>query len=100
MKRKFEEWYLGEIMKQLDGKDIEFAELQPIKLGMHVLKELGVKGMVEMAEYFGENPQIVVSGFMKAGIAGALDGQSFYYNFHLSKLLIFTVCTDCEAEIK
>ena len=75
MKRKFEEWYSGEIMKQLDGKDIESAELQPINLGMPVLKELGAKWMVEMAEYFGENLQIVVNGFVKAGIAGALDGH-------------------------
>ena len=31
--------------------------------------------MVEMAAYFGENPQTVVNGFVKAGIAGALDGH-------------------------
>ena len=58
-----------------EGKDIESAELQPINLGMPVLKELGAKWTVEMAEYFGENPQIVVNGFVKAGIAGALDGH-------------------------
>ena len=75
LKRKFEEWYSGEITKQLEGKDIESAELQSINLGMPVLKELGAKWMAEMAEYFGENPQIVVNGFVKAGIAGALDGQ-------------------------
>ena len=34
-----------------------------------------VKWMLEMAAYFGENPQIVVNGFVKAGIAGALDGH-------------------------
>ena len=62
-------------MKQLEGRDIESAELQPIILGMPVLKELGAKWMVEMAEYFGENPQIVVNGLVKAGIAGALDGH-------------------------
>ena len=75
LKRKFEEWYSGEIMKQLEGRDIESAELQPINLGMPVLKELGAKWMVEMVEYFGENPQIVVNGFVKAGIARALDGH-------------------------
>ena len=31
--------------------------------------------MVEMAEYFAENPQIIVNGFIKAGITGALDGH-------------------------
>jgi hypothetical protein len=40
-----------------------------------VLKELGAKWMVEMAEYFADNPQIVVNGFMRTGIVGALDGH-------------------------
>lgn len=75
LKRRFEDWYSGEIMKQLEGRDIESAQLQPINLGMPVLKELGAKWMVEMAAYFGENPQIIVNGFLKSGIAGALDGH-------------------------
>ena len=75
LKRKFEEWYLNEIMKQLEVKDVESAKLQPIDLGMPVLKELGASWMVEMAKYFGENPQIVVNGFIKPGIPGALDGH-------------------------
>ena len=28
-----------------------------------------------MAEYFADNPQIIVNGFVKAGITAALDGQ-------------------------
>ena len=32
--------------------------------------------MVEMAEYFADNPQIIVNGVVKAGIAGALDGHA------------------------
>ena len=62
-------------MKQLEGEDVETAEICPINLGMPVLKELGAKWMVEMAEYFGENPQIIVNGFVKAGIVGALAGD-------------------------
>ena len=31
--------------------------------------------MVEMSQYLAENPQIIVSGFIKAGIPGALDGN-------------------------
>ena len=31
--------------------------------------------MVDIAEYFAHNPQIIANGFAKAGIAGALDGQ-------------------------
>ena len=30
---------------------------------------------MEIAEYFADNPQIIVNGFVKAGIAGALDGH-------------------------
>ncbi|MCG8622396.1 MAG: hypothetical protein MJE68_10430 [Proteobacteria bacterium] len=74
LKRKFEDWYSNEIMKQLEGREIESAKLQPINLGMPVLKELGARWILEMAAYFGENPQIIVNGFVKAGIAEALDG--------------------------
>lgn len=63
------------MIKQLDGRDIKSTKLQPINLSMPGLKELGTKWMVEMAEYFSENPQIIVNGFVKAGIAGALGGH-------------------------
>ena len=62
-------------MKQLEERGVEYAKLQAINLGTPVLKELGAKWMVEMAAYFGENPQFVVSGFVKAGIAAVLDGH-------------------------
>ena len=31
--------------------------------------------MVEMAEYFGDNSQTTVNGFVKASITGALNGH-------------------------
>ena len=31
--------------------------------------------MVEMAQYFADNPQIIVNRFIKEGIAGALSGH-------------------------
>lgn len=37
-----------------------------------MLKELGAKWLVEMAQYFVDNPQIIVNGFIKSGITGAL----------------------------
>ena len=46
--------------------------MQAINLGLPVLKKLGVKWMVEMSEYFTANPQIIVNGLVKAGIARAL----------------------------
>ena len=77
LKRRFEEWYAEQITQQLEGQDIETAVLQPIDLGLPALKELGAKWMVELADYFGENPQIVVNGYIKAEIhvVQALDGK-------------------------
>ena len=72
LKRQFEDWYPGEITKQLEGNDIGSVDLQPISLGLTVIKELGARWLVEMVEYFAENPQTIVNGFFKAGIAGAL----------------------------
>ena len=64
-------------MKQLEGKDtdnMEDVELQPVELSLAVLKEVGAKWLVGMADYISSNPQIVVNGFMHAGITRALDG--------------------------
>ena len=63
-------------MKQLDGKENEAVDLEPINLGLLMLKELGTKWLVEMAEHFEDNPQIIVNGFIRAGIVGALDQVS------------------------
>ena len=41
-----------------------------------MLKELGAKWLVEMAEYFADNPKIIVNGFVRAGITAALDGHA------------------------
>ena len=54
---------------------LESTDLEPINLSLPVLKELGAKWLVQMAEYFADNPQIIVNGFVKAGITAALDGQ-------------------------
>lgn len=68
-KRHFQDYYSQQIIKQFEGKDIESTDLQLINLELPVLKELGAKWIVEMAEYFAENPQIIVKGFVKAGLA-------------------------------
>ena len=75
LKRRFEDWYSQQLAKQFEGRDVVSTDLQPISLGLPVLKELGAKWMVEMAEYFAENPQIIVNECVQAGIAGALDGH-------------------------
>lgn len=78
LRREFQEWYSGEVMKQLDEKDLEDlgeAELQPIDLAMPILKEVGAKWLVGMADYLSSNPQFVVNGFLRSGIARAADGE-------------------------
>ena len=55
---------------------MESTDLEPIYLGLPVLKELGAKWLVQMAEYFADNPHIIVNGVFKAGIAGALNVQA------------------------
>ena len=60
-------------MSQLDGNEGDSPDIEPVNLGLPMLKELGAKWLVQMAEYFSENPQLIVNGFVKAGIAGALD---------------------------
>lgn len=48
-------------------------DIEPVNLGLPMLKKLGAKWLVQMAEYFSDNPQLVVNGFLRAGIASALD---------------------------
>lgn len=76
LRREIEKWYSDKVIKQLEGKDLdnlEEAELEPINMGMPVLKEIGAKWLVGMAKYLSDNPQFRVNGFMRAGIAGAID---------------------------
>ena len=53
LKRKFNEWYTEQVMKQLEdtGDDLEDAQLQPIEMEMPVMKEISAKWLVEMDEY-------------------------------------------------
>ena len=76
LKRKFDEWYSQQVIEQLDGEnmdDFENVNLQPIDLSLPALKEVGAKWLVEMAEYISSNPQMIVNGFIRSGISGALD---------------------------
>ena len=50
LKRRFKDWYSEQLTKQLKGKEIKSTDLEPISLGLPVLKELGAKWMVQMAE--------------------------------------------------
>jgi len=61
-------------MKQLEGVDIETCELKPTDLSLSMLKEVGAKRLVEIAKYFEDNPMIIVNGFIRSGVTGALEG--------------------------
>ena len=41
---------------------------------MSVLKEVGAKWLVDMADYISNNPKIIVNRFIQAGIIRALGG--------------------------
>ncbi len=78
LKRQFDHWYSEKVLTQLEGEDtnnLEALELQPINLGLPALKEVGAKWLVDMATYISDNPQMIVNGFIRFGITGALDGQ-------------------------
>ena len=55
LNREFEQWYGEQVMRQ------------EINLGLPVLKEVGAKWLVNMAEY------IAVNGFIRSGISGAFN---------------------------
>lgn len=75
LKRKFEEWYAEEIFKQLRGPDSTSDRLEPVDLSLPVMKELCSKWILEMFEYISANPQMIVKGFVRAGISKALDEE-------------------------
>ena len=75
LKQKFQEWYSGQIVKQLSASaDIESHEQEPVDISLPTLCELGASWLVEMADYFANNPATTVNGFIKSGICRALDG--------------------------
>lgn len=74
LRDRFQKWYAEQILEQLAGEesdDIEAAELQPIPLTISVLKEVEAKWLVELFEYFEQNPQISIHGFLRSGISAA-----------------------------
>ena len=74
LRRKFEEWYTEQVIKQLDGKDPDTFDIVPMDLRSAVVKEKSAQWLVDLAHYLEENPHIIVNGFIKTGIAAALDG--------------------------
>ena len=76
LKEQFQNWYSEQVTRQLDGEDVENVDLEPVELSMAVMKEIGAKWLVDMADYISNNPQFIVNGFLHAGISEALDGNT------------------------
>ena len=74
LRLKFQEWYAEQIAEQITSSGCH-VELEPVDLGLPVMKELGAKWLEEMYEYICDNPQFIVNGFLQAGIPQALDGK-------------------------
>ena len=73
LRDKFQEWYVEKVMDQIDANaDPDDVDIDPICLSMPVLKQM----MVEMSGYISDNPQIIVNGFIRAGISGFLDNPN------------------------
>ena len=54
IKKKFENWYADKVIEQLDDE----GDLEPINLGLPLLKELGAEWLVEMFHYNQQQPSI------------------------------------------
>ena len=74
LRQKFQEWYSEKLIEQVGEDDVDDIEINPVNLSMPVLKQVGAQWLVETAEYLSNNPQIITNGFIKTGIAAALDG--------------------------
>ena len=50
LKRRFEQWHLDEVTKQVGVKDIESIEVQPVDMCSAAMKMLTAKWLVEMGK--------------------------------------------------
>ena len=55
---------------------MEELEIQPLDLSMSAMKEVSAKWLVNAVIYIRDNPGIIVNGFIRSGILGALDGEA------------------------
>ena len=60
--QQFQDWYSKQILGQLEGQDMANAVLEPVDMSLPIMKELGAKWLMDMAEYLAANPQFVVNG--------------------------------------
>ena len=73
LQQQFQDWYSKQISDQLEGEDVGTAVLEPVDLSLPSMKELGTKWLTGTAEYLAANSQFAFNGFIRSGIANALD---------------------------
>ena len=83
LKFHFEDWYAEQVTAQHRGRNIMATDLGSINLLLAVFKEIGARWLVEMLDYFQDNPQIIVNVLMKSGITHALCGEENQDAHHL-----------------
>lgn len=68
MKQRFLRWYASCISKQLDN-GVDMETLKPVNLRLSILKPLSGEWLVETYKDIRSQPEMVIKGFEKAGIA-------------------------------
>lgn len=53
LRKEFQLWY---VLEQIEEEDVDAVDITPIKMGLPIMRELGAKWMVQMAEYLSDNP--------------------------------------------
>ena len=74
IRQKFDGWYAEQVMSQLNEDDN--APVKPVDFTLPIMRELSAKWIVEMASYISDHPSIIVNGFIRSGITGAIDGDA------------------------
>ena len=64
MRKKFQEWYASEMLKQLD----EGADPKPVDFRSSLMKPLGARWLISLYDYLKEHNSIIVNGFKAAGL--------------------------------
>ena len=70
LRSQFQDWYSEQVTKQLSTGN---EELEPVDLPAAKMKSIGGQWLVRLVEYLSENPNIIVNGFIAAGIPQSLD---------------------------
>ena len=76
LRQRFNEWYSEKVADQLGDGDIDQLQVQPVNFTGAAMKAVGARWLVQMYEYIRDNPQLIVNGFIKAGISQAIDAFS------------------------